>query len=112
MQLDPISNMNGYMRMYLASALVSTGTVRATHWRCSGPRRSRLPITYAVLAALHGHLGQTDQAQEALAHFESQSIGTIEEVARIWFPRPGERKLFLDGIALAEGNQAAGLAGD
>jgi TolB-like protein len=100
MRLDPISNMNGYMRMYLASARFlqerfdeSLALFRTT--------ASRLPITYAVLAALHGKLGQTDQAQEALAHFESQSIGTIEEVARIWFPRPRERKLFLDGIALA-----------
>ena len=72
----------------------------------------RLPVSYAVLAALHGHVGQTADAQEALAQFESQSIGTIAEVARIWFPRPRERKLFLDGIALAEGkNSAATPAG-
>jgi tetratricopeptide (TPR) repeat protein len=106
MRLDPISTMNGFMRMYLASArfqqerfdealaLFQTTTMR-------------LPISYAILAALHGHLGQIDQAREALAQFETQSIGSVQEVAHIWFPRPRERKLFLDGIALAEGKTSA-----
>jgi adenylate cyclase len=105
MRLDPISIENSFMRMYLASARFqqerfdeALALFRTT--------TLRLPISYAVLAALHGHLGQTDQAQEALAQFERQSIGTIEEVARIWFPRPRERKLFLDGVALAEGKNS------
>jgi predicted Zn-dependent protease len=105
MRLDPISIENSFMRMYLASARFqqerfdeAPALFRTT--------TLRLPISYAVLAALHGHLGQTDQAQEALAQFERQSIGTIEEAARIWFPRPRERKLFLDGLALAEGKNS------
>jgi len=106
MSLDPISTMNGFMRMYLATARFqqqrfdeALALFRTT--------TLRLPISYAVLAALHGHLGQKAQALEALAQFESQSIGTIEEAARIWFPRPRERELFLDGIALAEGKSPA-----
>ena len=98
--------------MYLASARFQQGRFDEA-LALFATTTYRMPISYAVLAALYGHLGQTDQAREALAQFESQSIGTIEEAARIWFPRPSERKLFLDGIALAEGkNQAAGFAGD
>jgi adenylate cyclase len=102
MRLDPISTQNAFVRMYLATARFqqerfdeALALFRTT--------AMRLPISHAVLAALHGHLGQTGEAQEALAQFNGQSIGTIEEAARIWFPRPRERKLFLDGIALAEG---------
>jgi TolB-like protein len=110
MRLDPISTQNGFVRMYLASARFqqerfdeALALFRTT--------AMRLPISYAVLAALHGHLGQISEAQEALAQFESQSIGTIEEAARIWFPRPEHCKLFLDGIALAEGKSPAASPG-
>jgi len=106
MRLDPISTLNGFMRMYLASARFqqerfdeALALFRTT--------ALRLPISYAVLAALHGHLGQTAEAQEALAQFKSLMIGTIDEAARIWFPRPRQRKLFLDGIAMAEGRNPA-----
>jgi tetratricopeptide (TPR) repeat protein len=102
MRLDPISTINGFMRMYLASARFqqerfdeALALFRTT--------AARLPISYAVLAALHAHLGHKAEAQEALAQFKSQMIGTIDEVAHIWFPRPSQRKLFLDGIAMAEG---------
>jgi tetratricopeptide (TPR) repeat protein len=106
MRLDPISTQNGFVRMYLASARFqqerfdeALALFRTT--------AVRLPISYAVLAALHGHLGRISEAQEALAQFHGHSIGSIEEAARIWFPRPRERKLFLDGIALAEGESPA-----
>ena len=112
MRLDPLSTKNAAVRMYLASARFQQGRFDEA-LALFATTTYRMPISYAVLAALYGHLGQTDQAREALAQFESQSIGTIEEAAGIWFPRPSERKLFLDGIALAEGkNQAAGFAGD
>jgi hypothetical protein len=67
----------------------------------------RLPVSYVVLASLHGHRGEIGQAREALAQLRSLSSGAIEEFARIWFPRPEHRKLFLDGIALAEGKAPA-----
>jgi adenylate cyclase len=102
MRLDPISTMNGFMRMYLASARFqqerfdeALALFRTT--------ALRLPISYAILAALHGHLGQIAEAQEALAQFKSLMIGTIDGAARIWFPSPRQRTLFLDGIAIAEG---------
>jgi predicted Zn-dependent protease len=106
MRLDPISTQNGFVRMYLASARFQQGRFDEA-LTLFGTTAVRLPISYAVLAALHGHLGQAGEAQEALAQFNGQSIGTIEEAARIWFPRPRERKLFLDGITLAEGKSPA-----
>jgi adenylate cyclase len=62
MKLDPISTMNGMVRMYLASARFqqerfdeALALFRTT--------ALRLPISYAVLAALHGHFGQTAAAR-------------------------------------------------
>ena len=105
MRLDPISTMNGFMRMYLASARFQQERFDES-LALFMTTSLRLPISYAVLAALHGHLGQTAEAQEALAQFKSLMIGTIEEAARIWFPRPRQQKLFLDGIAIAEGKNS------
>ncbi len=101
MRLDPISAQNSFVRMYLASARFQQERFDEA-LALFGTTALRLPISYAVLAALHGHLGQPGEAQEALVQFKSLSTGTIDEAAGIWFPRPHERKLFLDGIALAE----------
>ena len=106
MRLDPISQMNAFARMYLASARFQQerfDEALALFMTTS----ARLPVSYAVLAAMYGHRGEIGQAQEALAQFKSLMVGTIDEAARIWFPRPRERKLFLDGIAIAEGKGPA-----
>jgi adenylate cyclase len=97
MRLDPISSLNGYMRMYLASARFQQRRFdealalyqTTTH---------RLPISFAILASLHGHLGQMIQAREALAEFEAHDAGPIDKFARIWFPRPEYRRVLMDGI--------------
>jgi adenylate cyclase len=100
MQLDPISSMNGFVRMYLASARFQQGRLsealalfRTTTYR--------LPVSHAILASLHGHLGQVVQARQALAELEALEAGSVEKFADIWFPRPEYRKLLLDGIAAA-----------
>jgi adenylate cyclase len=106
MRLDPISSMNAFARMYLASARFQQGRLdeaSALYMTTS----LRLPVSYAVLAALHGHRGDLGEAQEALRRLRDISSGSIDEFARIWFPRPEHRKLFLDGIALAEGKSPA-----
>jgi adenylate cyclase len=97
MRLDPISSLNGFMRMYLASARFqqrrfdeALALYRTT--------TLRLPISFAILASLHGHLGQMIQAREALAEFEARDAGPIEKFARIWFPRTEYRQVLLDGI--------------
>ena len=102
MRLDPISQMNAFARMYLASARFQQGRLDEA-LALFMTTSSRLPVSYAVLAALYGHRGEIGDAKEALGQFKSLMVGTIDEAARIWFPRPEHRKLFLDGIALAEG---------
>ena len=52
----------------------------------------------AVLAAVHGHLGQASEGQAALAAYRAVSAAPVEAVDI--FHRPEHRKLFLDGIAL------------
>ncbi|HEV2531959.1 TIR domain-containing protein [Phenylobacterium sp.] len=98
--LDPISSIGALARMYLASARFQQGRwddalalFRTTTFR--------LPVSYVVLAAIHGQLGQTRQAQEALSQFVSLSAGAIDDFGRIWFPRAEHRKLLMDGLALA-----------
>ena len=100
LRLDPISPMGSFARMYLAVcrfqqkrfvealALFDTTTFR-------------LPISYAVLAALYGQLGRREEARDALATFDGVSAGTAEKFARLWFPRPESRRLFLDGLRTA-----------
>jgi adenylate cyclase len=71
------------------------------------------PPAYFHLAASYGHLGQLDAAREALARARELAPGLIDQYARNasggW--GPGHRKLFLDGIALAEGKRVAAGAG-
>ncbi|HVN01316.1 MAG TPA: TIR domain-containing protein [Caulobacteraceae bacterium] len=100
-RLDPISSMNAFARMYLASARFQQERF-AEALALFRTTTLRLPVSYAVLAALHGHLGQRAQARDALAQLESREAGDIEKFARIWFPRPNYRALLLDGIACAE----------
>jgi hypothetical protein len=47
-------------------------------------------------------MGQLDAAREAIARFRSLSSLEIEAWASVW-TNPDLQKLFLDGIALAEG---------
>ena len=105
LRLDPISSLSGFARMYLASARFQQQRFDEAI-KLFRTTTLRLPVSYAVLAALHGHLGQLAQAREALEALEGLSAGGVEKFARIWFPRPEYRKLLLDGIALAKSADA------
>ena len=101
MRLDPISSRNAAMRMYLASARFqqhrfddALALFRTT--------TLRLPISYLILAALHGYLDQPGEAQSALEIFRSITSAPIEKFSRIWFPRPDYQRLLLDGLAAAQ----------
>jgi predicted Zn-dependent protease len=67
---------------------------------------SESPGGYALLAASHGHLGQTGPAQEALARYRFLTPLPIETLVQV-FIDPAQRKLVLDGIALAEAKSPA-----
>jgi adenylate cyclase len=66
-------------------------------------QQSEGPMIRAVLAASYGHLGRLTEAQEALAAYRSQTQAPIEDFASNFFRDEAHLKLFLDGIALAEG---------
>jgi adenylate cyclase len=63
---------------------------------------SESPGPYAVLAASHGHLGETGPALEALARYRALSPLPMETWVLQLFINPAQRKLVLDGVALAE----------
>ncbi len=100
-RLDPISHMNATARMYLAMARFQQGRFdeALALFRTTS---IRIPVSHAVLAALHGYLRQPTEARAALAEFDSLDAGGIKCIADLWFHRPEHRKLFLDGIAFAE----------
>jgi len=70
-------------------------------------QRTDAPGGYACLAASYGYLGQTEAALEALNGYRARSPQPIEVFACSIFHDPAHSKLFLDGIALAEGNGPA-----
>ena len=61
------------------------------------------PLSLGSLAACYGHLGQIGEAQEVLARYRAQTSQPIEEFGAAYMRDPTHRRLFLDGIALAEG---------
>ena len=100
--LDPISEMSGLARMYLASARFQQGQFEdaLTLFRAT---IFRLPVSYAVLAALHAHLGEMEQARGCDGAIQKPGRrAQSRTLLRTWFPRPEQRKLFMDGIALAQ----------
>jgi adenylate cyclase len=106
MRLDPISSMNNFVRMYLASARFqqrrfdeALALFHSTTYR--------LPVSLVILASLYGHLGRPTDAREALADLDELSAGSVDKLTGIWFPRPEYRQLLLDGLALARGERQA-----
>ena len=69
----------------------------------------RFPLRYAVEAALNAYLGHMREAHEALSHYNAASSRPIEEIADAWFRREAHRKLFLDGVDLAEGQAPSAM---
>jgi TolB-like protein len=64
------------------------------------------PMAQSFLAAAYGHLAQASEAQAALARYRAFSPQPLDAFAANWVRDPAQRKLFLDGIALAEGKLA------
>jgi adenylate cyclase len=62
---------------------------------------SESPGGYAILAASHGHLGQPGPGQEALTRYRVLTPMPMESFVQL-FIDPAQRKLILDGVALAQ----------
>jgi adenylate cyclase len=105
MRLDPLSPINRDARMQVGVARFRQGRF-AEALSALNEASSPHPYAYAHLAAALGHLGQVEAAREALARYRASADLSIDEAAALWLP-PEHRKLFLDGIALAEGTGPA-----
>jgi len=102
LRLDPISNRSGFARMYLASARFQQRRFEEA-LALFRTTTHRLPLSHAILASLHGHLGELEAARRELANFERSEAGPLEKYVRTWFPEARYRRLFLDGLSRAEG---------
>jgi TolB-like protein/Tfp pilus assembly protein PilF len=98
LRLDPISNRSGFARMYLASARFQQRRFEEA-LALFRTTTQRLPLSHAILASLHGHLGEFDAARQELAAFEAMDAGPIDKFVRIWFPAEPYKGLFIDGLS-------------
>lgn len=61
------------------------------------------PAGFAILAASYGHMDLIAAASDALGRYRTLARQPIEAFADAFWHQPTQRRLFLDGIALAEG---------
>jgi adenylate cyclase len=65
------------------------------HWPSFGP-------AHAWLASALGHAGRGEEGRDALARFRAIGVGAVEAFAERRFRSDGGRRLFLEGVRLAE----------
>ena len=106
-RLDPWSPNNSGRSFPLGAArFLQSRFVEAVVHLTEAAQSFELPFVFVFLAASFGHLGRASEARDALARYRTLSRTPISAVAAM-FPKPEHRKLFLDGIALAEGRSPA-----
>jgi TolB-like protein len=102
-RLDPRSPMRAVLDRSLAVALLAQQRYSEALAAIADVLASGDAVGYAFLACAYGHLNQLDQAREALAAYRRVATRPIEQVvAERWLP-VHLRQIFLNGIALAEG---------
>jgi len=107
MRLDPAGANRPAHLFYLAQAnLFSRRFGEAAALIRERNQYTESPGAYLILAASCGHLGQSGPALEALACYRALTPLTIETLVQV-FIDPEQRKLILDGIAMAEGKAPA-----
>jgi adenylate cyclase len=105
-RMDPLtSDVGANLRLLTGIARFEQGRfVDALPFLQEAVRLTNQPAAPAYLAATCGHLGRIGEAQAALARYGAASSTPIENRA---IGKAEHRKLFLDGIALAEGKTPA-----
>ena len=99
-RLDPLSLRRGPVRVYKGVARFQQGRfAEALKLLKEAASLVITPVAPAYLAATYGQLGQMSEARSALALYRQRSPAPIETRA---MGRPDHRKLFLEGIALAD----------
>jgi adenylate cyclase len=108
LRLDPMGPMQPHTIGFIGWALFQQGRFsEAVPLLKEHAQHVGAPTPQAFLAAAYGHLGQAGEAQAALARYRALSPQPLDAFAANWFHDPAQRKLFLDGIALAEGKSRA-----
>ena len=105
-RLDPLSPWRNGARMFVGVALAMLGRFEEAY-AILNEIVQIMPSAVApgTLAAVCGHLGRIDEAQEALALYAKRSSLPVE--SRV-MGRPEHRRRLLDGLALARGETPAG----
>ena len=105
MRLDPLSVLRSFQLAYLGVARFEQRRFEeaASLLEQSAQLSAAYPIGPSVLPACYGHLGQLDAARRMLEVRSALGAQTIDQFAAWTFRDPEHRKLYLDGIALAEG---------
>jgi adenylate cyclase len=112
MRLDPLSMLRPFQLSFLGLARFDQERFAeaATLLEQSIQLSVSHPLTYPLLAACYGYLGQQDAARRALDKRAMLSAQPIDAFAHWAFRAPRYRQLFLEGIALAELNGPTKLA--
>ncbi len=104
LRLDPLGPMQPHTMGFIGRALFQQGRFsEAVPLLKEHAQHVDAPLPQAFLAAAYGHLAQASEAQAALALYRALTPQTLDAFAANWVRDPAQRKLFLDGIALAEG---------
>ena len=109
LRLDPLSVTRPFQLAYLGVARFDQGRFgdAVALLEQSAQLSPSYPIGPSVLPACYGHLGQIDAARRMLERRRSLTAQSLDQFADWAFRDPAHRKLFLDGIALAEGKDPA-----
>jgi len=107
MRLDPLSPDRSFQLTNLGLARLAQGRFgeAAALFSESSQIRATVAFNHACIAACCGHLGQSSAARKALERFRASSRESVDDLAARLFHSPDHRRLFLDGIALAEGRE-------
>jgi predicted Zn-dependent protease len=112
LRLDPMGPTQPHTMGFIGRALFQQGRFSEAVPLLKEHAQHAPMMPQAFLAAAYGHLGQAGEAQEALARYRALSSQPLDAFAANWLRDPAQRKLFLDGIALAEGKSPAHAATD
>jgi TolB-like protein len=109
LRLDPLSVTRPFQLAYLGVARFDQGRFAdaVALLEQSMQLSPSYPIGPTVLPACYGHLGLIDAARRMLERRRALTAQTLDQFADWAFHDPAHHKLFLDGIALAEGENLA-----
>lgn len=104
MRLDPIGPDYPAFLSFIGMARLYQGRfAEAVALEKEVAQQNDAPLPHAVLAASEGNLGHAAAARAALERYRSLTQVPIGDFARGYSRDPAQLKLFLDGIAVAEG---------